>query len=191
MLKCREFEGDEDDGPNLENFLYIDMKTLGLGELTREDCLFQKVLTPRGADKNGHDVFAEAPTDETGKEKLLKLIEDHPKLGFGSGKSNNTYEQGDVGISEIEKVQNMWGVKLKKTPKNVKGEELIFVDQMSGAFGELSRKMCLANGLLTEQKSQGDGLVVLAESELEFAPRAELIERVRVLLKLGIDKENK
>jgi hypothetical protein len=187
MLKCREFDV-EDDGPNLENLIFIDIKTLGLGELSREICLLQKVLTERGADENGNETFAEAPTDEDAKAKLLKIIEDHPKLGFGSGKANNTYDRDEVGISEFEKVQNMWGVKLKKTPKNVKGEELIFVDQKSGAFGELSRRSCLERDLLSEVKDEQSGKIGLAQAFQDFEDRAELMERIRMLLKLGVDK---
>lgn len=187
MLKCREFDV-EDEGPNLENLIFIDIKTLGFGELSREDCLFHKLLTPRGADSNGNEIFAEAPTDEDAKEKLLKIVEDHPKLGFGSGKVNNTYNQEEVGISEMEKVQNMWGVKLKKTPKNAKGEELIFVDQKNGAIGELSRKTCLERGLLTEAKDEHSGKMVLAQAFVDCEDRSDLMERIRVLLKLGIEK---
>ena len=187
MLKCREFDV-EDEGPNLENLIFIDMKTQGLGELGREDCLLQKVLTPSGADSVGNEVFAEAAADEVAQTKLKKIIEDHPTLGFGSGKVNNTYEQEEVGISEKEKVQNMWGVKLKKTPKNAKGEELVFVDQKNGAFGELSRKNCLEKGLLTEVTNE-KGKFELAEAADDFEDRSDLMERVRELLKLGIEKD--
>jgi hypothetical protein len=188
MLKCREFDV-EDEGPNLENLIFIDIKTQCFGELSREDCFFQKLLTPNGTDAEGHEMFAESPTDDDGKEKLIKIVEDHPTLGFGSGKANNSYDRDEVGISEMEKVQNMWGVKLRKTPKNVKGEELIFVDQKSGSFGELSRKACLERELLTETKDETSGKFILAQAFLDFEEKAELMERVRVLLKLGIEKQ--
>lgn len=186
MLKCREFDV-EDEGPNLENLIFIDIKSLDMGELSREDCLLQKVLTPRGVDQNGHETFAETPTDEEAKEKLIKIIEDHPKLGFGSGKINNSYDQDEVGISEMEKVKNMWGVTLKKTPKNVKGEELVFVDQKTGSIGELSRKNCLERGLLAEAKDD-HGKLSLEQAFLDFEDKADLMERIRSLLKLGIEK---
>lgn len=188
MMKCREFDV-EDSGPNLENLLFIDMKTLSFGELLREDCLTHKLLTPRGADAAGNEIFAEAPTDEVAKDKLISIVEDHPKLGFGSGKANNSYNQDEVGITEMEKVQNMWGVKLKKTPKNLKGEELIFIDQKNGAFGELSRKACLERDMLTEAKDETTGKFVLTQAFVDFEDKAELMERIRILLKLGIEKE--
>jgi hypothetical protein len=188
MLKCREFDVVEE-GPNLDILLFIDMKTLSFGELSREDCLFQKVLTPRGVDENGHALFAEIPTDEIAKDKIFKTVQDHPKLGFGSGKANNTYNRDDVGISELEKVQNMWGVKLKKTPKNVKGEELIFIDQQTTTYGELSRAICLERGIITEIKDENTKKVTLAEAHNDYEDKVEIMERIRILMKLGIEKE--
>lgn len=188
MLKCREFDVVEE-GPNLDNLLFIDIKTLSFGELSREDCLFQKVLTPRGVDETGNTLFAEIPTDDAAKDKLFKVVQDHPKLGFGSGKANNTYNRDEVGISEMEKVQNMWGVKLKKTPKNIKGEELIFIDQRTCAYGELSRILCLERGLLTETKDENTRKTVLAESHTDLDDKAEIMERIRSLMKLGIEKK--
>jgi hypothetical protein len=188
MLKCREFDV-EDEGPNLENLIFIDIKTLCFGELTREDCVFQKLLTPNGVDANGHELFAESPTEDEAKEKLIKIVEDHPKLGFGSGKANNAYDRDEVGITEMEKVQNMWGVKLRKTPKNVKGEELLFVDQKTGAYGELSRKSCMEREMLTEVKDETTGKLILAQAFLDFEDRAYIMERIRTLLKLGIEKQ--
>jgi hypothetical protein len=190
MLKCREFDVEEE-GPNLNNFLFIDIKTLSFGELSREDCLFQKVVTSRGMDESGNEIFAETPTDDAVKDKLFTTVQDHPKLGFGSGKSNNTYNRDDVGISEIEKVQNMWGVKLKKTPKNVKGEELIFIDQKNGAYGELSRKICIERGLITETSDENSngGRMTLAEAFHDLEEKSDVMERIRTLMKLGIEKE--
>jgi hypothetical protein len=190
MLKCREFDV-VDEGPNLNNLLFIDMKTLSFGELSREDCLLQKVLTSRGVDADGHEVYGETVTDDAAKDKMVKLVQDHPKLGFGSGKVNNTYNRDEVGITEMEKVQNMWGVTLKKTPKNVKGEELLFVDQITGTFGELSRALCLERGLLTESKDENGAKAssFLVEAHVDAEDKADIMERIRVLMKLGIDKE--
>ena len=187
MLKCREFDV-VDEGPNLDNLLFIDIKTLSFGELSREDCLFQKVLTPRGVDEIGNALFAEIPTDDVAKDKLFKVVQDHPKLGFGSGKANSTYNRDEVGITEMEKVQNMWGVKLKKTPKNIKGEELVFVDQRTSAYGELSRILCLERGLLSETKDENTRKIILAEAHADLDDKAEIMERIRSFMKLGIEK---
>jgi hypothetical protein len=187
MLKCREF-ADADEGPNLEEFIILDMKTGGIGLLDREDLLLQNIIHSRGADENGNEIFAETPTVEDAKEKLVKMILENAKLGFGFGQNKNAYEEEEVTISEIEKVQNMWGVKLKKTPKNKKGEELLFVDQKNGALGELSRASCLTKALLTEEKGE-NGKFFLKEAVLDPEDRSELMERVRTLLKLGVDRE--
>lgn len=148
MLKCIEFA--QDSGPDLSVIIFMDCKTGGLGELPREDCLLKRILSKQSSDAAGNDMFAEAATTDEAKEGLLKIINENPRLKIGFGINNNQYSEDEVTISEMEKVQNLWGVKLKKTPKNVKGEEFIFVCQQTGQFGEMSRKNSLDSGLITE-----------------------------------------
>jgi hypothetical protein len=184
MLKCREFA---DEKPDLGKIIFIDIKTIGLGELSREECLEQKVLTSVRQDANGNDIFNETAATEEAEEKLMKIIKEHPTLGVGVGQKNNQYQNEDeeVGVSNAAGVQNMWGVKLRKTPKNKKGEELIFIDQKTGAYGEMSRATCLERGIL--QEVPGDkGKITLAQAQNDFEDRSELIERIRILLKVGI-----
>lgn len=165
------------------------MKSLSLGEIDREELLMSKLLTTRGADKNGNSLYAEASTGEEAQKKLLKIIVEHPTLGFGSGKSNNVYQQeGDDAKAASVQAAAMWGVKLKKTPKNIKGQELLFVDQLSGLFGELSRKQCLEKGILTERIDENN-VHRLDEAVTDFEEKSDLMERVRVLLDLGIERK--
>ena len=181
MLKCREFANEED---TQDDIIFLDLKTGGIGELDRADIVEKKLLTFVSKTEDGKDVFSEACTDEEGQEKLLKMIKQSNKLGLGFGILNNTYEDEDV-KADAARIANMWGVKLKKTEKNTKGEEFIFVDQKSGAFGELTRKMFLARGVLTEIKDE-NGKVMLGEAEHDFEERSNLVETLRAVLKLGV-----
>jgi hypothetical protein len=183
MLKCREFANQEE---TVEaGFIFLDIKTGGIGELSREDCLSKHVINVSGKDEEGNDVYAEAETDDEKKKKILKLITANPRLGVGFGNRLNTYDEEGVDVSEMEKIKNMWGVKLKKTPKNEKGEELVFLDQKTCAFGELSRRTFMEKELLTETKDEM-GHAVLGEAALDFEERSNLIETIRTMLKVGV-----
>jgi hypothetical protein len=76
-------------------------------------------------------------------------------------------------------------VTLRKTPRNKKGEEFIFLCQKTGVFGELSRKTCLEVAIITEVKDE-NGEAKVCESQLEFDERASLLEQIRSLLDLGV-----
>ena len=86
---------------------------------------------------------------------------------------------------DAEKVKNMWGVTLRKTPRNKKGEEFIFVDQKTGAFGEISRTACIEKGIISEIQDE-NGKLALGEAEADFQERATMVEQLRTLLKLGM-----
>jgi hypothetical protein len=181
MLKCREFAGMED---TQDDLIFLDLKTGGIGELDRADVIEKKLMTFVSKTDDGMDVFSETCTDDENQEKLLKLIKQSNKLGLGFGILSNTYEDEDV-KADAARIANMWGVKLKKTEMNMKGEEFIFVDQKSGAFGEISRKMFIARGVLTETKDE-NGKVILGEAEQDFEERSNLVETLRSVLKLGV-----
>jgi hypothetical protein len=185
MLKCIEFE--EDTGPDLSLLIFLDCKTGCIGEVAREDCLQKKLLTTQGTDDKGHDIISEAVTTDEAREKLLKIVNENPRLKIGFGiKKNEFSDATDIGISEMEKVQNMWGVKLKKTPKNEKGEEFIFVCQQTASFGEMSRKNMLDYEIIHESKDPTSKNMIIEEAYHDFEERAELVEKIRTLLKLGI-----
>jgi hypothetical protein len=132
MLKCIQYATEAEDP--LEDIIYIDMKTGGIGMLPRPDCLSSKVLKEYTKDKDGNDLFSEAVVEEEAKEKIISMLMESPKLGLGFGNADNTFNEEEVNVDSA-KIANMWGVKLRKTPKNVKGEEFIFIDQRTCAFG--------------------------------------------------------
>jgi hypothetical protein len=89
---------------------------------------------------------------------------------------------------DAEKIKNMWGVTLRKTPKNKKGEEFIFIDQKQETFGEISRKACLEKEIISEIKDE-KGKLVIAEAETDAEERDTMAEHIREILKLGVQKE--
>lgn len=184
MLKCREFAHASFE----EELIFLDLKTGGIGELGRADCIQKHLITALSKDDKGHDVFQETIADVDERERILELIKKSKKLGLNAGNSENQFSSEDKVDLDSEKIKNMWGVTLKKTEKNEKGSEFIFVDQMNGAFGELSRKLFVERGLITEVKDE-NGRDVLGEAEDDFEERASLVEVLRAVLALGVVKE--
>ena len=186
MLKCIEFA--DDMGPDLSMIVFLDCKTGGIGELPREDLFLKRILTPKGVDADNNDIISEAATTEEAQEKIIKIINENPRLKIGFGTNQNQYNNNEVTISEMEKVQNMWGVKLKKTPKNVKGEEFIFICQKTCQYGEMSRKTAIETEIIHEVRGDENskGVFQIEEAYHDFQERSELVETIRTLLKLGI-----
>jgi hypothetical protein len=187
MMKCREFAEEEVD--TLEDFLFVDLKTSGIGELSRTEVLASKALKAYTQDADGNDIFSESAVDEEPRDRIIKILLESPKLGLGFGKADNAFADEEVNV-DASKIANMWGVTLKKTPKNEKGAEFIFIDQRTHAFGELSRKGCIEKELISVVKGN-DGKDFLAEAEADFEERARLVEQIRELLELGVKAEKK
>ena len=190
MLKCIEFADEERDV--LEDIIFIDVKTGGIGMLSREECLENKILKEFSQDTDGNALFSEAAFEEEAKGTICKMIMESKTLGLGFGTSKNTFddEEVNVGGENAAKIANMWGVKLKKTPKNKKGEEFIFVDQRTSTFGEISRKNCIDKEMITVLKGD-NGKEYLGESEVDHQERADLVEHIREHMQLGINAEKK
>jgi hypothetical protein len=181
MMKCLQFvEAD----PYLD-FIFLDLKTGGIGEIGREELIEKGVVSISGKDSNDRDLFSQAATDVEAQERILKMLKESPKLGLVAGNADSTFDQETVGLEEADAVKNLWGVQLRKTPKNKKGEELIFVDQKTRCFGEISRKNCIEKEILHSQKD-GSGKEILGEAESNHEERGKLVETLRGLLDLGI-----
>jgi hypothetical protein len=186
MLKCIEFA--DDMGPDLSTIIFLDCKTGGIGELPREDCLIKRIISSKECNADGNEIFLEAAITDEARDKIHKVVNENPRLNIGFGTKQNQYDTNAVTISEMEKVQNMWGVKLKKTPKNAKGEEFIFICQKTSQFGEMSRQHALESGLITEVHDENtkSKMKVIEQAYVDFHERSELVEKVRSLLNLGI-----
>lgn len=181
MLKCREFANTD----MSDDLIFLDLKTSGIGEMSRSDCIQNKLLTLIRRDEQSNDVFQETASDDENKEKLMTIMRQSPKLGLGFGNANNTFDEEDIVSSEAEKIKNIWGVQLRKTPKNLKGQEFIFIDPLNGTYGEISRQLAIEKEIITEIQDEG-GTLILGEAETDFQERAALVEQIRGLLDFGV-----
>jgi hypothetical protein len=116
----------------------VDIKYGTLFGIDRDRALSLGVVTLKGA--NGTADFVEATADARDKELMKQAMLDSPRLGV---KPHIVIEKIDVeeyDVQEAEAVKGKWGVQLKKTQKNKRGNELLFVDIKHGVFGFLDRK---------------------------------------------------
>ena len=126
-------------------------------------------------------------TSATEREELVQKILQHKELGIVkvTGKQCTDYEDG-LEMQEAVNVKNLWGVELKKRSKNVKGEELLFLDAGSDALGEVSRKTWISAGLFVlESDEQGEESIKGAVKDL--VERDKLVQLVRTSLKLNLE----
>ena len=68
-------------------------------------------------------------------------------------------------MQEEAAVKSMWGVKLKKTSREKRGEELIFVDLKTENVGYLDRRKMTDLGLITPVGSGKDETLEEAETD--------------------------
>jgi hypothetical protein len=169
----------------LLDFIFLDLKTGGIGEIGREELIEKGIVSICGKDPNGNDLFSQASTDEEAQKNIIKMLKESPKLGLVAGNAENAFENELVSLEGADAVKNLWGVQLRKTPKNKKGEELIFVDQKTHAFGELARKTCIEKEVVHSEKD-GSGKEFIGEAESNFEARAKLVETLYTILDLGI-----
>jgi NADPH2:quinone reductase len=179
-----------------DELIFIDIKTVSLVLIPRRDCIKTKVLTlSNNNNKNRTTSTTDANTTSSWKEQasllekapLIKRLTTHPTLGISkvADKQANDYQDG-LEMQEAESVKNLWGVQLKKREKNVKGEELLFVDPKSGAIGEVSRKSVIAAGLMTVEVLDENGKERIQESIPEDE-RDETCGSIRQALKINLE----
>ena len=163
--------------PPPDYVIFVDMKTASVFQLERADAIKQEFLTPLGKDNAG---FVEATKDPTEREEIIKNLKSHPTLGVATQLvvTSMVNDLDEVKLTDADKVANLWGVALKKRPKNKKGEELIFIDPKSGATGELARKTILSKGVLNEFTNEFNKLS-LKEAETGAEAREEIIVKIR------------
>jgi NADPH2:quinone reductase len=169
-----------------EDLIFMDLKTACLLQIPRRDCIQAKILR---LDKKGDSLEWKEQTGLAERVELLKKITDHPTLGIVKvvEKQWQDYQDG-LEMQEAENVKNLWGVKLKKRETNAKGEELLFVDPRSGALGEVSRKVCVASGIMTIEKGE-DGQEAIKEAITDFNERGDVVHLIRQALKLSLNVE--
>lgn len=168
-----------------EELIFLDLKTSSILRLSRQDCIKSKLLNSVKTEEGRMDWKEQSSATE--REELVQKILQHKELGIVkvTGKQCTDYEDG-LEMQEAVNVKNLWGVELKKRSKNVKGEELLFLDAGSDALGEVSRKTCISAGLfVSESDEQGEESIKGAVKDL--VERDKLVQLVRTSLKLNLE----
>lgn len=176
MLKSREFAG----GREGDFLLFVDLKTGSIGVILRKVAV-EKGVVKVLKDEQGHEKITDGVKSHKEITNLVDLMRENPLLGFGGGDRPLTMEEQAVKIQEIERIKNLWGVTLRSRPKNIKGEEFIFVDTKSAIMGELSRKDCAQKGVITLMKDK-NGKEFISEAASEREDRDELMELLRTTI---------
>lgn len=132
--------------PRDDPIVFVDVKYGTLFGVDRDDVIEQGILTPNQG--NAFE-FKEADKSAFGKERLCKAMLDSPNLGVKPQIVVEKIEVEDYDLEEAEQVKSKWGVQLKKTQKNKRGNELIYVDIKSGGFGLADRTKATEVGFIT------------------------------------------
>ena len=168
-----------------EELILLDLKTSSILPVSRQDCIKAKVLNMVKT-ASGRMEWKEQSL-ATEKEELIQKIVKHKGLGIVKvvGKQCTDYEDG-LDMQEAASVKNLWGVELKKRSKNIKGEELLFVDANCEALGEISRKDCVSTGLLVLESDE-QGKETIKGAVVDLVERDKLVQIVRTILKLNLE----
>ena len=190
MLKCREFAEEPEEEPDM--LIFIDMKTASVLEIDREDAIEAGLVTPNRKDGAAPGSFTEAVRDNScERDDLIKKLKTHPTLGIATQVvvEKTVTDFGELEIAEADKVKNLWGVSLKKRPKNVKGEEFMFLDPENGAIGEVSRSGAIqkeAIHVITNEFNK-ESLQEAVEGPEE---REAIIHTIRTVLGIRLEDRN-
>jgi hypothetical protein len=184
MLKCREFaeepedessssEEEEEPEPDPDPIIFVDMKSVSVFVVERAEAIEKGVLT----EVNQFE-YSEAAKDVVAKDKIKQDLTEHPELGISRQVVVQKTEVDDVDLAESAKVASVWGISLKKRPKNKKGEEFVFIDPKTNACGELARKKFIDQGFITLETND-EGKEVLHEAEKNNVEYENLIQEIR------------
>jgi hypothetical protein len=143
----------------------------------RVDLVEEGILTP--LDGNKLD-FMEASKDAGAREGIINAMKGSRGLRVNRQVVVEGQEIEDLGVAEAEEIKGKWGVSLKKVQKNKKGEEFIFVDPKTGAYGELSRAKYLGSKFITitHDRKEGETLAEREQDAVEYDKHIANIRRV-------------
>jgi hypothetical protein len=132
--------------PKDDPIVFVDVKYGTLFGVDRDEVIELGILNP---DQGNPLEFKEAEKSTFGKERLCKAMLDSPNLGVKPQIVVEKVEIKDYDLKEAEQVKSKWGVQLKKTEKNKRGDELIYVDLRTGGFGLVDRKAATEKDFIT------------------------------------------
>ena len=167
--------------------LLVDVKTASLVSMSRNECIQQKVIptvaTTAASNGRSGDVVWKDAAKGSEREKLVKILKDHPTLGILTALERKQIVE-DIGLQEAENVKNLWGVSLKKRQRNKEGEEVIFIDPLTETLVELVRDDVLARKVFTVRQNDSNQQEVIEENVTGAEERDELIQKIRKVLRL-------
>lgn len=148
-----------------EDFIIIiDVKYGTLFGVDRDDAVSRGVLTLQA--ENSSD-FIEATADSRDIEQMRKSMLDSPNLGVKPRIVVEKIDVEDYDLEEAAAVKSKWGVQLKKTQKNQRGSELLFVDAKYSAVGFLDRQKMMEIKLVTPSGHGKDATLQEAENDAQ------------------------
>mmetsp|Transcript_32125 Transcript_32125/g.75536 ORF Transcript_32125/g.75536 Transcript_32125/m.75536 type:complete len:679 (-) Transcript_32125:2597-4633(-) len=142
----------EEDNTNSEEekIVIVDTKYGTMFSVDRETAIEKGVLTPKVV--NDVDQFIEATNDDFDKIRMRKSMLSSPNLKVKPQIVVPKLKIEAYELEEAEKVQNLWGVNLKKTSHKKRGTEILFVDLKTQAVGFLNRTKLMNMEFITVVK---------------------------------------
>jgi len=176
-----------------DRIIFVDIKCGTLFAVDRELVIAKGMLMPVANTDDGisdNKVFAEAINTDLEKRKMiLKKMKDSPTLGVRArvmvtGTKIDDYKPND-------KVSSMWGVQLKPRGKNNENnDELIFVDPITGATGELPREKYVQMNFITPVPATDKSPETIAEQEKNTMAYERYIMQIRDVFGVHFLKRN-
>eukprot|EP00536_Pseudo-nitzschia_multiseries_P000430 jgi/Psemu1/249511/estExt_Genewise1Plus.C_50236 len=142
MLKCVHSEE--------EKIVIVDTKYGTMFSVDRETAIAKGVLTPKIV--NDDEQFLEATEKDIDKSRMRKSMLSSPNLKVKPQIVVAKMKIEEYELEEAEKVQNLWGVNLKKTNHKKRGTEILFVDLKTEAVGFLNRTKLMDMEFITVVK---------------------------------------
>ncbi|KAG7373573.1 ubiquitin family protein [Nitzschia inconspicua] len=126
--------------------VFVDCKYGTMFALQREEAIESGVFT---LNQGNPYEFVEIENRPAAKEKMAKSMLESTNLGVKPQVVVDKTDVEDYDVAEAEAVKNKWGVALKKTSKNQKGNEFLFVDVKTDSVGYLDRQKLMETKFIT------------------------------------------
>ncbi|KAG7340862.1 ubiquitin family protein [Nitzschia inconspicua] len=126
--------------------VFVDCKYGTMFALQRQEAIESGVFT---LNQGNPYEFVETENRPAAKEKMAKSMLESTNLGVKPQVVVDKTDVEDYDVAEAEAVKNKWGVALKKTSKNQKGNEFLFVDVKTDSVGYLDRQKLMETKFIT------------------------------------------
>eukprot|EP00532_Pseudo-nitzschia_australis_P008926 CAMPEP_0168179526 /NCGR_PEP_ID=MMETSP0139_2-20121125/9907_1 /TAXON_ID=44445 /ORGANISM="Pseudo-nitzschia australis, Strain 10249 10 AB" /LENGTH=658 /DNA_ID=CAMNT_0008099395 /DNA_START=345 /DNA_END=2321 /DNA_ORIENTATION=- len=133
-----------------EKIVIVDTKYGTMFSVDRQTAIEKAVLSQKVV--NCDDEFLEATAKDIDKTRMQKSMMSSPNLKVKPQLVIAKMKIEDYELEEAEKVQNMWGINLKKTNTKKRETEIFFVDLKTDAVGFLNRTKLMDMNFITVVK---------------------------------------